>query len=183
VNLLPIETYLFLVAVIPLGVCFAKWKRALTWGSAMLICAAMSWVYFNLWMMVLDPPDNGFAGAVYFVTGWLWLLPVFGLVAVIFRVVESCFPGASESKGAVLGYHACVGVTAAIMIWNLVGRMSMERALVEGRHQLRERGYDPRGREIPVYERGAWVVRYPESDFWEIRLTRNGKMSWIGGPG
>jgi hypothetical protein len=183
VNLLPIEIYLLLVAVIPVGVCFVKWKRSLTWWSATMLCAAMSWIYFNLWMMVLDPPDNGFTNAVYFVTGWVWLLPVFGLVAMIFRAIESRFPGVSESRGAVLGYQLCVGLTAAIVIWNLVGRMSMERAVVEARHQLRQRGYDLRGREAADYEAGAWIVRYPDSDFGEIRLTRNGKMSWIGGPG
>ena len=183
VNLLPIEIYMVLVAVIPVGVCFAKWKWCLTWRFATLICAAMSWVYFNLWMMFLDPPDNGFAYAVYFVTGWFWLLPFFGVISVIFQVIESRFPDASGSKVAVLGFRVCAGVTAVIVVWNLGGWMSMERAVVEARHELLKRGCDPRGREIAIFERGSWTVRYPDSDFREIRLMRNGKMLWIGGPG
>jgi hypothetical protein len=183
VNLLPIEIYLSLMAVIPVGVCFAKWQHALTWWSATMVCAAISWMYFNLWMMVIDPPDNGFASAVYFLTGWVWLLPAFGLVAMIFKSIESRFPGVSESKVAVIGYQVCIGLTAAILIWNLVGRMSMERAVVEARHQLRQRGHEPLGKEVASHEAGAWIVRYPDSDFGEIRLTRNGRMAWIGGPG
>jgi hypothetical protein len=54
-NLLPIELYLVLVGVIPLGVCFAKWKFGMSWIVASMLCAGASWIYFNLWMGMLDP--------------------------------------------------------------------------------------------------------------------------------
>jgi hypothetical protein len=61
--------------------------------------------------------------------------------------------------------------------------MSAERAVTQARIELEERGHKPSGREIPDFEDGHWIIRYPDSDFGEIRLTRNGRMSWIGGPG
>lgn len=61
--------------------------------------------------------------------------------------------------------------------------MSAGRAAVEARAELRARGFEPKGREILDYGDGHWIVRYPDTEFGEIRLTRNGSMSWIGGPG
>lgn len=87
--LLPIEIYLSLLLLIPLGVCFAKWRFSISWKLATAVCAALSWMYFNLWMMRLDPPENGFAGLVYLVTGWFWLLPIFVVFATIFRFREN----------------------------------------------------------------------------------------------
>lgn len=182
-NLLPIELYLVLAGVIPLGLCFAKWNFAMSWIVAWVICAGISWIYFNLWMMILDPPDNGFANFVYLVTGWFWLLPIFGILFVGFRLVEMCHKSAEKSKVAAVGFNTCAGMTAVIVLWNFVGWMSAERAVREARLELEERGYRPSGREIPDFEGGHWIIRYPDTDFGEIRLTRNGRMSWIGGPG
>ena len=182
-NLLPIELYMFLLAVVPLGACFAKWKYSVTWTVATLVCAALSWVYFNLWMMVLDPPDNGFAGAVYFFSGWLWMLPIFAFFALPFRLVENRLTTGRKSQIGAFGFSVCAGVTALVLIWNLFGNMSESRAIIQARLELHKNDLEPRGKQIPVYEDGHWIVRYPECDFGEIRLTRNGKMSWIGGPG
>ena len=182
-NLLPIEIYMFLLAVIPLGVCFAKWKYSGTWTVATLVCAALSWIYFNLWMAVLDPPDNGFANAVYLVSGWFWMLPIFAVLLLPFRLGENRLPSERKSRIAAFGFSICAGITALIVIWNFFGRMSEGRAIAQARQELHRCGLVPRGQEIPDYEGGHWIVRYPACDFGEIRLTRNGKMSWIGGPG
>jgi hypothetical protein len=181
--LLPIEIYLSLFLVIPLGVCFAKWKFLISWKVAVVICAALSWLYFNFWMMHLDPPDNGFANAVYFLTGWFWLLPVFGLFAAVFRLMENRLAVPVKSIFAIFGYKTCTAFTVMVLIWNVLGGMSADRALIEARLQLKTRGFEPMGREIPEYANGHWIVRYPDAEFREIRLTRNGKMLWIGGPG
>ncbi len=180
--LLPIELYLLLVVVIPLGVCFAKWKYALRWKIAIVWCAALSWIYFNL-AMALNPPENGFANAVYLVSGWVWLLPVLGLIGGVFRIVESRVSPISQLRIGSHGYRICAGFSAAVLFWNIFGRMSEERALIEARQQLEQRGYEPTGRELPEYDDGHWIIRYPDTGFGEIRLTRNGSMSWIGGPG
>ncbi len=182
-NLLPIEIYLFLVVVIPLGVCFAKWGYDMTWLKATFLCACLSWVYFNLWMGKLYPPDNGFANLVYFVSGWFWLLPIFALCAIGFWFADRRWPTIKDSGFAQCGALVCAGITAVIVLWNLGGWMSEDRAVTEARQQLSQRGYEPKGREIPEYQRGHWTVRYPDTDFGEIRLDRNGRMSWIGGPG
>jgi hypothetical protein len=182
-NLLPIELYLVLVGVIPLGVCFAKWKFGMSWIVASMLCAGASWIYFNLWMGMLDPPDNGFANFVYLVTGWFWLLPIFAVFFVIFRLLERRPSSSARAKLAVLGFNTCASITTVILLWNLVGRMSAERAVKQARIELEQRGYKPGGREIPDFDDGHWIIRYPDSDFGEIRLTRNGRMSWIGGPG
>ncbi|MCB1225398.1 MAG: hypothetical protein KDK99_06270 [Verrucomicrobiales bacterium] len=182
-NLLPIEIYLVLAGVIPLGVCFAKWKFAMNWKVAFILCAGLSWIYFNLWMAKLDPPDNGFANFVYLVSGWFWLLPIFAILFVGFRLTETRASSSRGLKVASVGFNICAGITAVIVLWNLVGRMSAERAVTQARIELEERGYKPTGREIPSFEDGHWIIRYPDSDFGEIRLTRNGRMSWIGGPG
>lgn len=182
-HLSPIEIYLALLVVIPLGVCFAKWKFAIGWLSALLICAASSWLYFNLWMAKLDPPDNGFTNLVYFVSGWFWLLPLFGVFFIGFRLIEKRLSISTRLNVGARGFKVCANITILIVVWNFVGRMSAERAVIEAREELRERGYEPAGREIPEYKQGSWIVRYPDTDFGEIRLTRNGNMSWIGGPG
>ena len=182
-NLLPIELYLVLVGVIPLGVCFAKWKFTLSWKVALMLCAGISWIYFNLWMAKLDPPDNGFANFVYLVTGWFWLLPIFAVFFVGFRLIERRATSVGRSKVTAIGFNICSGITVVIVLWNLVGWMSAERAVTQARIELEERGHKPSGREIPDFEDGHWIIRYPDSDFGEIRLTRNGRMSWIGGPG
>lgn len=182
-NLTPIEFYLTLAIVIPLGICFAKWKYSHRWIAAAAICAALSWIYFNLWMGLLDPPDNGFANFVYFVSGWFWLLPIFGVLFLIFRLMERCISEPIRLKIGTVGFSVCSIFALLVLVWNFSGRMSMDRAITEARYQLRQRGHEPVGRELPTYEDGHWIVRYPDSSFGEIRLTRNGKMSWIGGPG
>lgn len=182
-NLLPIEIYLILLVIVPLGVCFAKWKNSGTWIGSMVICAALSWVYFNLWMMVLYPPDNGFTSAVYFITGWLWMLPIFAVVLLPFRIVENRLTSERKTEIGFFGYRVCAWIAGLVLIWNLFGWMSESRAVIQARQELRLRDLEPRGKQIPVYEDGHWIVRYPECAFGEIRLTRNGKMSWIGGPG
>ena len=182
-NLTPIEFYLILAFVIPLGVCFVKWRYSMKWIGAVTLCAALSWVYFNLWMSKLDPPDNGFANLVYLVTGWFWLLPIFVMFWIVFRLVEPRLRDGRQVGIGQWGLKICSVITALIVGWNLFGRMSEERAILEARHQLKERGYKPEGREIPDYDDGHWIIRYPDTEFGEIRLTRNGQMSWIGGPG
>lgn len=182
-NLLPIELYVMLAGVIPLGACLAKWKFALSWKVTWMLCAGISWIYFNLWMAKLDPPANGFANFVYLVTGWFWLLPIFAVFFVGFRLIERRSASIGRAKVASVAFNICSGITALIVLWNLVGRMSAERAVIQARLELEERGYKPSGREIPDFEDGHWIIRYPESEFGEIRLTRNGRMSWIGGPG
>ena len=182
-NLLPIEVYLFLLAVVPLGTCFAKWKYSVTWTVAAAVCAALSWVYFNFWMVVLDPPENGFTGAVYFFSGWLWMLPVFAILLLPFRLVEKRLPSGRKSQIGACGFSICAGIAALVVIWNLFGRMSESRAIAQARQELHRLMYEPRGSEVPTYETGHWIIRYPDCDFGEIRLTRNGRMSWIGGPG
>lgn len=181
-HLLPVEWYLFLILIIPLGVCFLKWARSLDWPVAALICAASSWVYLNL-MMKFAPPNNGFAIAVYFVSGWLWLLPFFGVYFLIFNFLLGWISAERQKILGRGGFRLCATLTLAILAWNLFGRMSEERAVIEARQQLEERGYQPHGQENPVYEDGHWFVRYPETDFKEIKLTRNGQMAWITGPG
>ncbi len=180
-NLLPIELYLILVIVIPLGVCFAKWKYSIRWRASTLICAGLSWMYFNLWMMKLDPPGNAFANFVYLVSGWLWLLPIFGVLFVIFHLIESRLLQPIRDKIGSWGFTLCSAVSVIIVIWNIFGRMSEQRAITAARHELKKRGYDPEGRELPKYDAGHWIIGYPDTEFGEIRLTRNGKMSWIGG--
>jgi len=155
----------------------------MSWIVASVICAGLSWIYFNLWMAKLDPPDNGFANFVYLISGWIWLLPIFCIFFAVFRSVETRSSPSGRSKVATIGFNICAGITAVIVLWNLVGWMSAERAVSEARLELEERGYKPTGREIPDFEDGHWIIRYPDTDFGEIRLTRNGSVSWIGGPG
>ena len=169
--------------VIPLGICFAKWKFSIRWLVATLFCAGLSWIYFNLWMVILDPPDNGFANFVYLISGWFWLLPVFGIFAVIFRLIEGRLSQSTQDKVGSRGFTICSTVSVIIIIWNLFGWMSEQRAITEARRELIKNGYNPEGRENPKYYKGHWIIRYPDTEFGEIRLSRNGKMSWIGGPG
>lgn len=132
--------------------------------------------------MKLDPPDNGLTNVVHLVTGWFWLLPIYGVFYAIFRLLEHRLHGNRRKNIGDWGFKTCFTLTALIITWNLFGRMSEQRAIIEARQQLEQRGYKAEGREISVYENGHWIVRYPDTEFGEIRLSRNGKMSWIGGP-
>ena len=120
---------------------------------------------------------------MYLVSGWVWMLPLFGLFCMIFRLVEGRVSQPMLGKVGSRGFKACAVVTALIVVWNLFGRMNEQRAITEARRELIKRGYVPAGREIPKYVDGHWIIRYPDTEFGEIRLSRNGKMSWIGGPG
>lgn len=153
------------------------------WIAAAAVCSTLSWIYFNLWMGKLDPPDNGFANFVYLVTGWFWLLPIFGVFWIVFKLAERRLSDDWRENIGGWGFKLCSALTALIVAWNLFGRMSEHRAIIEARQQLEERGYKPEGREIPDYDDGHWIIRYPDTEFGEIRLHRNGRMSWIGGPG
>lgn len=181
-NLLPIELYLYLFGIIPVGLCFAKWRFGLRWRVTAGWCAALSWVYCNL-AMLLYPPENGFARFVYLVTGWFWLLPLFLLLAALFHFIGRKMVGDLKVKAGRWGFQACALAAAGILAWSVFGHMSQERAVIEARSELRKRGLEPRGKEIPAWEDGHWIIRYPECEFKEIRLNRNGQFSWIGGPG
>lgn len=182
-NLLPIELYLSLILIIPIGVCFAKWSLDINWLTASLTCAFLSWLYFNLWFFELDPPENGFTTYFYFLSGWFWLLPFLGAFIILFHFVEKLLSKQTRQKTGVIGSVICLVITATIVIWNFVGRMSPQRAITEARSELIQRGYVPYGREIPDYQDGHWIIKYPDTEFGEIRLHRNGRLSWIGGPG
>jgi hypothetical protein len=182
-NLTPIELYLTLVVIIPLGVCFMKWRYSVRWTVATAICAATSWVYFNLWMAVFDPPDNGFANLVCFISGWFWLLPIFGFFALLAWFVERRITASIQLRLGITGFSVCSVLALLIVCWNIFGNMSEARAITEARRELRRHGYEPNGREVAECNDDYWIVRYPDADYREIRLTRNGKMSWIGGPG
>ncbi len=177
--LLPIEICLALVIVIPAGVCFAKWKWEWTSMSAVFICAVLSWVYFFL-AMNFDPPDNGFSNLFYLVTGWFWLLPVLFVLLPVFAFAKRKVGRQRAAEVGSTGFIWCARLTIAILIWNVIGRPSENRAVQEARKELRRNGHEPVGRELPSYRQGHWVIRYPDSTFKEIGLTRNGRMSWIG---
>lgn len=130
----------------------------------------------------LDPPENGFSNFVYLVTGWFWLLPIFGVLRMVFGLVESRLSNESRQVAGRRGFKVCSIITAIIVVWNLFGRMSEPRALTEARHLLEQKGYKAEGREIPDYVGGQWIIRYPDTEFGEIRLTRNGRMERIGQP-
>jgi signal transduction histidine kinase len=142
-HLTPIELYLFLLLIIPVGVCFWKWKSSSKWFLSTGACAGISWIYFNLWMMKLDPPDNGFANAVYIVTGWFWLLPIFAITWIFFSLIERRVSVERRQRIGEVGFMACALVTSIIVVWNFVGRMSEQRAITEARHQLQKRGLKP----------------------------------------
>ena len=182
-NLLPIDLYLVLVLVVPLGVCFGKWRYGIKWPVAAIVCGALSWIYFNLWMLEFDPPGNGFAQVFYLISGWFWLLPAFIGFLFVFRCAERRLSRELQQKIGSLGFMLCFLVTVGVVGWNLFGAMGEQRAVAEARQQLEKRGLEPIGRALPEYEDGHWIVRYPDTSFKEIRLTRNGRMSWIGGPG
>ena len=112
-NLTPIELYFFLI--LPLSACFWKWQVSSKWISTTGICAVISWFYFNLWMTKLDPPDNGFANAVYLVTGWFWLLPIFGVFYIIFRLVERCLVIERRPKIGSAGFMFCAVFSGVVV--------------------------------------------------------------------
>ncbi len=177
--LLPIELYQFLIIIIPLGLCFLKWKYAIRFVIAVFICSILSWLYFNLWA-ALDPPRNGLTNLVYLLSGWFWMLPVFCIVSILFYCSERYLSEQKRQRIGLWGFRICSAVTVIILGWSFFGRMSERRASVEARRQLERRDLKPQGREILDYVKGYWIVRYPDTEFGEIRLGRNGEMLSIG---
>ena len=185
-NLLPSEIFAVLYLLIPMGLVAYRWQYDIAWWKLWLICASLSWVFFNTYMAI-DPPNNGFANFVYLVTGWFWMLPMFGLMLfsdlLLMRIFRNISQSPWRSRLGRIGFSTFLVASALCFLWGLFGQMSRDRAIIEARNELLNRGYEIVGPEDAVFLDRHWVIRYPESKFQEIRLNRNGSMSWIGGPG
>ncbi|MBK1815239.1 hypothetical protein JIN84_06420 [Luteolibacter yonseiensis] len=184
--LLPSEILLSLYLLIPVAIVAFHWRNAVGWVWSSVACAALSWLFSNT-AMFLYPPDNGLANFVTFVMGWFWMLPPLWLLLSVDSIIQRIWMRSSRLPlrrhlGGVVFRHVSI-ISLVIMSWGMLGWMSRDRAVVEAGRELSERGYQIVGPEEAVFSKGRWIVRYPESDFGEICLTRNGRMAWIGGPG
>jgi hypothetical protein len=184
--LLPSEIFLSLYLLIPIALVAFQWRSSVGWVWLTMVGAAASWLFCNA-ALFLDPPDNGFAGLVYFATGWFWMLPpLWLLLAMDFIIHKICVKSGllplRQHFGGVV-FRGISSVSLMVVLWGLVGWTSRERAIVEARRELSDQGCQIVGPEDAVFSNGRWIVRYPESGFKEICLTRNGRMFWIGGPG
>ncbi len=180
--------FAFLYLLIPMSLVFYRWMSGVARWKLIIICSILSWVFFNT-LMWLDPPDNGFANYVYLVSGWVWMIPLFLiLLGIDFGITylwhrKSRFHHYLQARiGVYLFGFSALSIAFCIFI-GLFGQMSKAQAIAEARRALTDRGYDPAGTEEASFEQGQWTVRYPETQFKEIRLYRNGRMNWIGGPG
>lgn len=183
--LLPAEIFLSLYLLIPMALVAFRWQHSIGWGTLTMACAVSSWIFFNA-LMIISPPDHGLARLVYFVTGWFWMLPIlFLLLCMEFIIrwiwVKLDLPSLRERFGEVF-LKGISSVSTLILLWGLVGQMSRERALVEARRELSGLGYQTVGPADAVFSKGHWIIRYPETDFKEICLHRDGRMAWIGSP-
>jgi len=176
----PIEIFMTQFLLLPIGVCFTRWAFSFSWVSAFLLCAAVSWVFINL-SLWLDPADNGFANVVNLFLGWVYLLPVMGLSSLLFLIAGKKMNPEKRATVGRLGIKVIITIFAISLVWNLVGWMPESRAIKEAANRLSEHSYSPTGDPQARLEAGKWIVYYPESEFKEIGLTRNGKVSWIGG--
>lgn len=185
-DLLPSEIFACLYFLVPLGLITYHWQYRVSGRCLTAICAGLSWIFCFL-LMTFDPPDNGFTGLFYLVSGWFWMLPLFGLLWWVSEKGGREWEGSEESSSKRrLGRIAFVGISVFSIFcfsWGWLGQMSRERALVEARRAVTANGFRIVGPEEPVFEDGAWTVRYPQTEFKEIRLERNGAMAWIGSPG
>lgn len=183
--LLPSEIFLTLYLLIPVALVVFRWQHAMTSGTLAMTCAALSWIFFNTFM-VINPPDSGLAALVHFVIGWFWMLPLLGiLLCVDFLLHEICvrfFRTSLRSRWGGILFRCIATVSLMVVFWGTTGWMSRERAIVEARRELSDHGYQIVGPADAVFAEGHWIVRYPQSAFKEISLNRNGGMSWIGGP-
>jgi hypothetical protein len=184
--LLPIEIFIMLYFLIPLGVIAYQWKQDTSWWKLTIAASVLSWLFFNASMRI-DPPDNGFANAVYYVSGWFWMLPLLGLLYIFslgFNLVFKNFSNSTLRKDiGKYGFRVFSVLSTFCVLWGVFGQMNSERAIAEARKQLKKYNYTISGREYAVFEDGHWIVKYPDTDFKEIGLQRNGSISWIGGPG
>lgn len=71
-------------------------------------------------------------------------------------------------------------VSAFCMFWGVFGWIGEEGAIEVAEYALKRRGYTPQGEVIAELNGGQWTLYYPETEFKEIGLDQNGRMSWIG---
>lgn len=184
--LLPSEIFLTLYVLIPMSLVVYRWQHPVGRVTLTMACAAASWLFFNA-CMVINPPDSGFGGLVYFVTGWFWMLPLFGILLGIDFIIHLIWmkfvPTLPRERLGRVFFRGVAAVSILVAFWGLVGQMSKERAIVEAGRELSDQGYQIVGPADAEFAEGHWIVRYPESEFIEICLNRNGSMHWIGGPG
>ncbi len=182
----PTEVFLSLYLTIPLGLLALRWSRGIHRSILFGVCAILSWMFFN-GFMAISPPDNGYANYVYLVSGWFWMLPFFSLLMgldVLITFIWRPFHGSLRQRA--IGRFAFIGllvISVFCALWGVYGQMSESSAVKAARYELEKRGYIISGREQPAFVQGHWIIRYPDTDFREIRLHRDGSMSWIGGPG
>ena len=181
-HFLPLEIYLTLIPIIPLSLCFARWKFSLTWKQTFLMAATCSWLYFNYWLIEFAPFHDGPTQAAYLLGSWFGLLPILTIFAPIFHFMGSVLSPTSIKKYSTLGFLGTLVFSLLALLWSHFGWINEAEAIECARTQLIQHGHTPKGPEIAQFCDGNWVVHYPETKFQSIGLSNNGRVRWISFP-
>lgn len=181
----PIEYFvispIILLVLTPIYRIKVEWVK---WWHLFAGAAAASWVMSNAALLV-DAPDNGVAYAASMIVGWIiypiLLLPVWILDLAARRVIPTLRQKPELSAGVNAIVNGAHWVVALGLVYGLFGWIPEGGALVAARKELIERGYTIIGEPRPRWVWGEWRIEYPESDFSQITLDRNGRMTSIGG--
>ena len=185
-NVSPSEVFAWTMLLVPIFLVFIRWSyRDITWLHLLFLGTVSSWVLVNVHLR-LDPPENGFANAVNLILGWIYFLPVlllFWLLEFLLTLVWKGFH-ASQFKKRV----SWVGLRISILLltigfgYGLFGWIGESYAIERSRTELIRRGHTPKGKITTSWSWGRWTIFYPETEFGQIVLDRQGKMSAIGDP-
>jgi hypothetical protein len=171
----------FMMLLLTVPACLVAAKLAypkLAWTVIILATPAFSWIVANaiLWA---HPPDNGFAGAVMFLTGWIYMLPILGVFWLIYLPMRR-WSGSHGARGAMVGLFV---LTVALPVAACFRWIPESKAREAASYELRNRGHSEF--KIRDAERtwDGWTLHVTLSDQvdYPVYLSRSGFCSGMGG--
>ena len=180
----PSDVFAWTMLIVPLLLVFIRWThRDVTWLHLLILGVVSSWVLVNLHLR-LDPPDNGFANGVNLIFGWIYFLPFLLLFWLMEFLLSAVWKGfhASQFKGRVawVGLRISILILAVGCVYGMFGWIGESHAIECSRTELVRCGYVPDGEISTSWSWGRWTINYPETEFGQIVLDRQGKMRSIG---
>ena len=153
-----------------------------SWIKVWSITAILSWLVLNydLW---LNPPHNGmaFGGTSWF--GWIWALPVTGVLWLLQALLFRIRPGLRQCPA--FQSHCRIGVglsrvlTVLLILVGMFGWISADRAIKIATGQCARQGHIPLGTPHAIWSWSNWTVRFGDAPGPSIDISRTGAL--IGG--
>ena len=173
------DAFMMLLITIPACLVAAKLSYPkLPWTVIWLATAVLSWIVGNaiLWAY---PPDNGFAGVVMLFTGWIYMLPILGVLSLLYLPLRRW----KRSRGARIAAVGFFVLTVGFPVVGCFRWIPESKAREVASNELQKRGHLEF--EICSAQRtwDGWTVHValPDQSDYPVYLSRSGFFSGMGG--